>query len=108
MDKKEILNRAKKENKILDEWKVDINKNAAIVSSVVAITTIGIMLIISMVQQIKTGSSFAEPAIFIFIISMMYWSNYLTSYYYNRKPLELVITIISSACSLLSLASLVV
>ncbi len=95
MKREEILNKAKKENKFADEWKVDVLKNSNIVALILLVTIIGVMLILSMVQYFRTGTSFANPFIFVFQLVSVLTIQSFTKYCYSKKTFEIVIAVIA-------------
>lgn len=95
MTREDVLNKAKRENKVYDEWEVDILKNSNIIALILLVVIIGLMLIISLVQHIKTGTPFANPFIFVFQLVSILAIQSFTKYCYNKKTYELITAVIS-------------
>lgn len=95
MKREEILNKAKKENKHSDEWKIDILKNSNIVALILLVTIIGLMLMLSTVQCFSTGTPFANPFIFVFQLASVCAIQSFVKYCYNKKPFEIIVAIIA-------------
>lgn len=107
MNKDEILSKAIKENKIFDEGKVEIEKNSTLTACIVAITIVGVMLIISLTQRIQTGTSFADTRIFAFILLSTMSSKYLAEYYYNKKLKSIILGLAFLIVAFISIATYV-
>ncbi len=103
MNKEEILNRAKKENKIADEWEVDVQKNANIIALILLVAIIGIMLMFSTIQIFQGVEPFANPFIFLFLLFIIMAIQSFVLYFYNKKILELVKAIIGIIVAIYSI-----
>ena len=95
MKREEILEKAKKENKIFDEGKSEILKNANMVSFILLVVIIGVMLILSMCQYFSTGEPFANPFIFVFQLAFLCAIQSFVKFCYDKKPFEIIFSILS-------------
>ncbi len=94
MKREEILNKAKKENKVADEWQFDVLKNANAAALILLVAIIAGMLIKSTTQYYTTGMPFANPFIFVFQLACIVTIQSFIKFCYDKKPLEIITAII--------------
>ncbi|OON98725.1 MAG: hypothetical protein ATN35_03690 [Epulopiscium sp. Nele67-Bin004] len=94
MDREEILNRAKKENEVADEWEFDVLKNSNMVALILLVTSISVMLIESVLQHFKEEEPFANPFIFVFQLAFLTGVQNFTRFYYEKKLISIIVAII--------------
>ncbi len=107
MNREEILNKAQKENKIADEYQVDVLKNANLVALILLIAIIGIMLMFSIIQMFQGKVPFANPFIFVFLLAFVLTFQSFVVYCGNKKKIELLKSIVGLVVAVYSLISFI-
>lgn len=106
MDKNEILEKSRKENRGYDERERNIQSkanNAALWWITLANCT---LLLLAWVQEIRTGQSFANPWVFMLTAFISTSANSLVHYHYLRKRSDLIIGLFDIFICLLALANI--
>lgn len=93
MNKKEILEKSRKENIMGDEREKTIEQNAN-ENAYIAIMGVYVLLgIIALTQKWVTGTSYAEPRIFFLVFFVGYAGRSITRYFYTKEKYNLIIFI---------------